>query len=533
MNNEYYKMKYLKYKQKYINKKNKQIGGAQCHRAGFNQHLGECSNDSFSMIMLYSNNLSEPIQELFNDVFLDSSGEWNPPDEWKDYIIDFENNKHLLPPNIETKKDFDIFIAEGSNYIKQLFDRYHNDKKAKIIDYGIKKIDKIRKELTNKMLSKKQKDTTSIIQKQQDVETIINKYEIELENILNKFEKLYDVKYKEFISQNKSINNELDIISTSIKKYIQETSIPSYYIKVESPLPVIIPPLAAKKSSASERIPTKEIIKPIIRKRRDSISMSLQCVKSSSEIVNINRISKIITRASFEHLFTSLSIINYFIISYYYIYKKTKVIDQSVLMNTNYYIKYDKLINPDNNTIILSNLKNNMYKGCLINIKHDTIEMNAHAIAFITCTNNDTISSFYYDNNGEIDNLKTTTKIFNWNEYLINNIEQDRPLVDIIDIIIPGYLKDFKIKSILLFHTSGSPETYNSNIINYNYRDILLFMNYINNNIIQQIIKIINENQILLEIVKIANNDIKNPILNEYLYKDINTNIEKKMNEFN
>jgi hypothetical protein len=515
MNNEYYKMKYLKYKQKYINVKYKQIGGAQCHRAGFNNHSGECSNDSFSMIMLYSNNLSEPIQELFNDVFLDSYGDWDPPNEWIEYIYNFENNKHLLPPNIETREDFNIFIDEGSNYIKQLFDRYHNDKKAKIIEYGIKKIDKIKEELNKLKTIQKYKDIKSNIQKQQDVEIIINRYEIELDNILNKFEKLYDIKNKDFKSKNKTITNELDIMDASIKKYIQESNTPSYYIPVAPPLPVIIE--------------TKKTLIPLIRTRRDSISMSLQCIESSSKIVNINRISKITTKASFEHLFTSLSIINYFIISYYYIYK-IKVIDQSVLMNTNYYIKYDMLIDTSIdtsiNTTILSNFKKNMYKGCLINIKHDTKKIDSHAIAFITCTNNDTINSFYYDDNGNIDNLKTTTKIFNWNEYLINNIEQNKPLVDIVDIIIPGYLKDFKISSILLFHTSGSRETFNSNIINYDNNNINLrmFMHYFNNNIIQQITKVINENQSLLEFVKIFNNDIKNSILNEYLY----TNAELK-----
>ena len=63
MNNDYFKQKYLKYKQKYLELK----GGAHCPRLGFHQYTGQCWNDAFQMIILYSNEISEPIQKMFNN----------------------------------------------------------------------------------------------------------------------------------------------------------------------------------------------------------------------------------------------------------------------------------------------------------------------------------------------------------------------------------------------------------------------------------------------------------------------------------
>ncbi len=143
MNNDF-KHKYLKYKNKYLELK----GGANCPRLGFNQYSGQCWNDSFQMIILYSNGISEPIQKIFDDpVFQeinhDGTLEFNPPKDWLEYIKNYQQNKHLLPINIETDNDKDCkrFINEGYNYISRLYKRYHNDKKAISKDYMMREGD--------------------------------------------------------------------------------------------------------------------------------------------------------------------------------------------------------------------------------------------------------------------------------------------------------------------------------------------------------------------------------------------------------
>jgi hypothetical protein len=112
-----YKEKYLKYKRKYLELK----GGAKCPFIGFYQHRGECWHDSFTMILLYSDGLSEHIQQIFNTT--------------EDYKFDYEdcityainNNKFMLPINIE-EKDYEVFFKNSINYIRQLYSRYMNDK---------------------------------------------------------------------------------------------------------------------------------------------------------------------------------------------------------------------------------------------------------------------------------------------------------------------------------------------------------------------------------------------------------------------
>ncbi len=55
-----YYSKYLKYKNKYLSLKNDhQIGGANCLRYGYQQHSGECWNDSLSMLMMQSDGLKD------------------------------------------------------------------------------------------------------------------------------------------------------------------------------------------------------------------------------------------------------------------------------------------------------------------------------------------------------------------------------------------------------------------------------------------------------------------------------------------
>ena len=60
-----YKRKYLKYKQKYLNLKGGKLCDI-CPLKGFNQHSGECWHDSFSMVILFTDDLSDNIQKVFN-----------------------------------------------------------------------------------------------------------------------------------------------------------------------------------------------------------------------------------------------------------------------------------------------------------------------------------------------------------------------------------------------------------------------------------------------------------------------------------
>ncbi len=115
-----YKSKYLKYKLKYLNLK----GGKSCDKCpkkGFIQHDGECWHDAFSMIILFSNDLSDEIQELFNS-WLDN-----------ELLIDIHFEKifsdrtrdELLPCNIEILTD--ELKDKIKSYIKQLFTRYKKE----------------------------------------------------------------------------------------------------------------------------------------------------------------------------------------------------------------------------------------------------------------------------------------------------------------------------------------------------------------------------------------------------------------------
>jgi hypothetical protein len=114
-----YRNKYLKYKQKYINLKN-QNGGicSTCPKWGFKQHLGECWHDSISNNLLYSDDLSEIIQEIFDN-----------PDFNVDDIIDKAHNNPtwLIPINVE-ESDYDYFIYNAKEYILNLKLRYDNQK---------------------------------------------------------------------------------------------------------------------------------------------------------------------------------------------------------------------------------------------------------------------------------------------------------------------------------------------------------------------------------------------------------------------
>ena len=117
-----YKEKYLKYKNKYLSLKKslKSLkGGANCPKVGFIQHEGECWHDSLSMVLLYSDGLSEHIQNVFDNNF--------NVDECIEYAKQ-NSDSCLLPKNIKAK-DYDKFIYHARQYISELYSRYMNDKK--------------------------------------------------------------------------------------------------------------------------------------------------------------------------------------------------------------------------------------------------------------------------------------------------------------------------------------------------------------------------------------------------------------------
>ena len=113
MDRSYYKKKITKY----INKMN---GGvcSTCPKYGFQQHLGECWHDAFSMILLYSDNISEQIQHVFDDNFdFDKCAEYakiNSPD-------------YLLPLNIEPE-NYEEYVKLCKDYFNNMYLRYNNEK---------------------------------------------------------------------------------------------------------------------------------------------------------------------------------------------------------------------------------------------------------------------------------------------------------------------------------------------------------------------------------------------------------------------
>jgi hypothetical protein len=482
INNDF-KLKYLKYKNKYLSLRDKYLnifdgidnpkdyqtsnknkylslrdeliknelsGGANCPRIGFSQHIGECWNDSFSMIMLYSDNLSEPIQQLFDNDFL-WNGKYDPNELWFEYINDFEHNKHLLPPNIETREDFNKFLIEGKLYIEHLFNRYHNDKKPKglIINPNISTIDP---DLLKPQLS-------------------------ELLNVPKHLSKIYIYFLKEYNKEStinkEEIKEKLDMLLKQIQEYKMKNS------------KQILPPT----------LPIQ-----IIRPRSNSIDMSLKCVEHSFNISDINKIENInALGGGIINIILNLSIINYFLIGYYYKYIKKVQYKKSIrkeLKLTNYYINYDTIDINNHNTLekllhINDNLIANKYHGAYIITNNNNIIDAIHAQAFITCTN----KNFFYDNNSTTDNLQEPLRSFNWKEYLMNAFEiaytsgTNVDLSDIYNLVGKEYLEGFKIESILFFHNNGTIEDFSSNIID---PEIIFFINYNNSTIINQYTKYIN-----------------------------------------
>lgn len=117
----FYKNKYLKYKQKYL-----LSGGecANCAKIGFQQHHGECWHDSFSTIMLFSDDFSEGIQKIFTSEFDANMRIRRVISKPESYY------KYFLPPNIpDSGPDFDKFCSFASTYLSNLNKLFQNELK--------------------------------------------------------------------------------------------------------------------------------------------------------------------------------------------------------------------------------------------------------------------------------------------------------------------------------------------------------------------------------------------------------------------
>ena len=118
---EFYKNKYLKYKQKYLD------GGvcANCAKIGFQQHHGECWHDSFSTIMLFSDDFSENIQQILSP----KDGKFDAVMRIKRVTLNDEKYpKYFLPLNISNSgPDFDKFCEFAKIYLTNLSKLYQNE----------------------------------------------------------------------------------------------------------------------------------------------------------------------------------------------------------------------------------------------------------------------------------------------------------------------------------------------------------------------------------------------------------------------
>jgi hypothetical protein len=114
MDKKYYQKKILKYIKK-------MDGGTcrTCPKTGFHQHKGECWNDALSTILIYSDGISENIQEIFDSSF-----------NFDDCVryAKIHSPKYLLPINIEDE-DYDKYVKYCKKYFNNIYKRYINEYK--------------------------------------------------------------------------------------------------------------------------------------------------------------------------------------------------------------------------------------------------------------------------------------------------------------------------------------------------------------------------------------------------------------------
>ncbi len=121
-----YKNKYLKYKKKYLDLQQKAhnlqlIGGATCPNIGFRQHNTECWHDAYSTIFLFSDNVADHIQRIFDST---DSYKFDLEDCIRSALTKFS---FPLPFNIE-RDDIALFTKLAREYVQNLYARYNNEK---------------------------------------------------------------------------------------------------------------------------------------------------------------------------------------------------------------------------------------------------------------------------------------------------------------------------------------------------------------------------------------------------------------------
>ena len=121
--NKIYEEKYLKYKNKYLDLKeylSKMNGGVvQCPKIGFHQHEGECWHDALSTSLLFTDGISEDIQELFNVKDISELQIHGKPIQQLSILDNKLIPVRFLPLNFQFEKDEDR--KKLISYVKSYF----------------------------------------------------------------------------------------------------------------------------------------------------------------------------------------------------------------------------------------------------------------------------------------------------------------------------------------------------------------------------------------------------------------------------
>ena len=130
-----YEEKYLKYKSKYLDLKeylSKMNGGViPCPKIGFHQHEGECWHDSLSTLLLFTDGISEDIQDIFNVKDISELQIHGKPIQQLSILDNKLIPVRFLPLNFQFEKDEDRkkLISYVKSYLSELYERYKNEKK--------------------------------------------------------------------------------------------------------------------------------------------------------------------------------------------------------------------------------------------------------------------------------------------------------------------------------------------------------------------------------------------------------------------
>jgi hypothetical protein len=413
-----YKLKYLKYKKKYLDLK--MTGGANCAKFGFNQHSGECWNDSLSMIFCYCDGIGENIQEIFKTV-----------ESFSHFInhIDIKISNGIplefLPPNynLNNIEDKEMLLDLSKAYIIQLYERYSNEQKVNVTEMTIKRIT---------TLTDKEKDIIILFINKDNIDNkIFNEYSLRLFYSFLNNKSTYDNTHEDY---NWYINNMTHLL---------------------------------KKTGLLN-------VKPSGLFRQNSVDFSIQCIDNILNISNHNSAIPIYGNSGRKNeYYITMCIISYFLLNYpienikqYHKSKSTDDIDDlkprlerslSIDFDTRKpelvkkipqkllkYLSFKdftlKQLFTKTTTIkyiidTLNDMKNYIYNSncILINsyadledkkgtITKDTIYEATvnHSQCFFICET----QPYFYDDNGIIINgIKKQFIKFNWKSYLINIVD--------------------------------------------------------------------------------------------------------------